>query len=398
MYGPRILVITSLFPRPDNPISGIFNFHSVRALSRLADLRVISPVPRSLRRSNAKGMKADLSALEMELERLSPLYRPFVTIPFLGRPLNGYLTYRAVRKEALRLHAERPFDIILSYWLYPDGYGAGLLAERMGLPYVVAALGSDLNIMAESPLVRRKVLKTLATASHVIAVSGSLRDRAEKLGADPNRVTVIHNGVDTSIFHPMDREMARSEVGMGDGAMVLFVGKLDPVKGGDVLIEALSVIPTERRPTLLVAGVGPMRKRLVALASRLHVESSVHFVGTLSPKEIALHLNAADVLCLPSRHEGCPNVVLEALACGTPVVASRVGGIPEIVHNRETGILVDPDEPRGLAEALEQAVQREWNRELISRCRPRTWEDVATETLVVIKHVLGEERQPREPS
>jgi glycosyltransferase involved in cell wall biosynthesis len=263
------------------------------------------------------------------------------------------------------------FDVIFATFAYPHGYAARVLAEETGVPYVVKVRGSDLHSLPPSGARRELSGAALQGAAAVVAVSGNLAKIAVELGAEPARVHVVLNGVDAGRFPTMPRAEARARLGLPvDGPVFLCVGHLLPVKGVDVLVAAFEAItgmgtlPDGAR--LLFAGAGPMRRRIERRRDRIGLREAIRLLGHVSREQVALYMNAADVLVLPSRNEGCPNVVLEALSCGTPVVASRVGAVPDLIDDT-CGIVVEPERPEALGAAMIRALKKRWDRAAMRR-------------------------------
>jgi glycosyltransferase involved in cell wall biosynthesis len=205
-----------------------------------------------------------------------------------------------------------------------------------------------------------------------------LRDKVAELGIPAERIVVQHNGVEGTRFVVRDRDDVRRQLGVpGSLPLVCFVGNLVPEKGPDVLIEAFGGPQTValRCARLAFIGDGPLKQVLIARAAAMGICDRVSFLGRMPPDDVALWLSAADALCLPSRREGCPNVVLEGLACGRPVVASAVGGVPELLSERN-GVMVAPDDSAALAAALSSALQRTWDPQDLRASVPSlTWDD-----------------------
>jgi len=301
-------------------------------------------------------------------------YVAYPVLPVITRGINGYvLGGRLLR----RLRHYRP-DVVLGYFVHPEGSAALHAARELGVPAVVCAVGSDLRRIP-GRFSRYLTRKTLERASTVIAVSGDLVRCAIELGAPPDRTIRIVNGCDGGLFKPAARKAARAELGIPDSArMVLFAGHLVELKGLHELLAAFDVLSADRRAILAVLGSGPLRNAVSAAAER-HC-GRILAPGARPPEEVARWLAACDVVCLPSHSEGCPNIVIEALTCGRPVVASAVGGIPELV-NSSNGVLVAPGDPPALAAALEGALSRQWDAQAIALDGGRTWADVARETV-----------------
>lgn len=182
-------------------------------------------------------------------------------------------------------------------------------------------------------------------------------DLVEIYGANPERVMVIPGGVDTDLFHPVDQAQARRELGLGDGKILLFAGRIEPIKGIDILIRAMALIKGNKGLRLLIVG-GDLDgntevSRLRSLAGTLGINDRVRFWGAAEQDRMPLFYNAADICVIPSLHESFCLVALEAMACGTPVVASRVGGLMTTIRDGKTGFLVRELVPEAFAERLE---------------------------------------------
>jgi glycosyltransferase involved in cell wall biosynthesis len=227
---------------------------------------------------------------------------------------------------------------------------AVLLGRSLGKPVVITARGTDVNLLPEYRVPRRLIRGAATRAAGVVAVAEALRERLIGLGVPGDRVQVLRNGVDLDLFAPQDRAAARRELGLdAAGEIVLVVGALVALKGVDLVIRAAAAL---RDATFIIAGAGPDQGALQRLARDLGVEGRVRFLGPMAQHRLAVCYSAADVLVLASAREGFPNVLLEALACGTPVVATAVGGVPEIVRERVAGRLVQERTPEAIAEAI----------------------------------------------
>jgi teichuronic acid biosynthesis glycosyltransferase TuaC len=339
----EIAVVTPLFPLPGEPHRGIFIYRTVRELARLATVRVLCPVAvyPPWRFLQPRTYKPHLPDPHYRPGGLDVTYASYRTLPAVGRPFNGLLSGRLI----LRWLQERRPAVVLAYWLYPEGWGAVWAARKLGIPVVLGARGSDLRRPGDW-LSARFTRRALRRATLVITVSEDLKRIAIEMGVPVERVQSIPNGCDLDVFFPADRLEARRELRIAaDRRVVLFVGRLVEVKGVEVLIEAAR-LALARSPSLelVLVGDGPLRESLERQA-REKLGAHARFTGPLPPEKIARWMAAADVVCLPSYSEGCPNVVIEALACGRPVVASGVGGVPELV-SADTGILVPPGRPR----------------------------------------------------
>ena len=326
----RLLFVSNLFPNAAEPVRGIFNAQQVAALSKLCEVTVIAPTSQIMLDETRAGVRV--------------IHPRFFHVPVLSRPFNGWLFARAVEPVIRR---ER-FDMVLASWAYPDAYGVMLVAEKLKFPFATTVLGSDVNSFFENPTRKQQILRALRASRAVFAKSKALQSRLATEGIES---VIDYNGIDHEKFRPRDRTEACRQLGLDpERRRILYVGNLLPVKGPAVLAHA-----AEQLQDIDVIFVGSGPEKITA----------GQCVGARPHEEIPSWMNASDVLCLPSLNEGLPNVALEAMACGLPVVASRVGGVPEIVQEGVNGFLVPPSDPNALAEALRRALATKWNHEAV---------------------------------
>lgn len=326
----RLLFVSNLFPNSAESVRGVFNAQQVGALSKLCEVTVVAPTGKAMPDESCNGVRV--------------IHPKFSNIPLLSRPLNGWLFARAIRPVICR----EQFDMVLANWAYPDAYGVMLLAEKLKFPFATTVLGSDVNGLFDNRTRKQQVLHALRASRVVFTRSKALQSR---LAAEGIESVVAYNGIDRTRFHPLDRAEACRKLGLdAKRRRVLYVGNLVPVKGPTVLVRA-----AEQLSGADVIFVGAGTEGI----------SAGRCVGARSHDEIPLWMNACDVLCLPSLNEGLPNVVLEAMACGLPVVASSVGGVPEVVRDGVNGFLVPPSAPIVLAEALQRALATTFDHEVI---------------------------------
>ena len=299
-----------------------------------------------------------------------------------------------------RLHIQQHIDAINAHWVCPDGIAAAHIAVRIDRPILLTALGSDINVSGELPQLRRQIARALGAAEGASGVSRALAARLLALGARPDWTHYIPNGVNKEIFTPATAQERADLFGKLrlDPARkyLVFVGRLHAVKGLEHLVEALSILQNARRldfHTLLIGG-GELEHTLQIAINERGLTKMVSLVGKVAHLAVRDWLRIGDVFCLPSLMEGMPNVVLEALACGLPIVASRVGAIPDVV-NTESGILVPPGEPPLLANALEEAMGRSWDRGRIARdAGSLDWHAVADLYSKVIDAIIAQKDLP----
>ena len=354
----RILALTNLYPNPFQPHRATFNRQQLRALAARHPVAVISPIAwtdeLAARRAGAAplppGRKVTIDGITVEHPR-------YLFPPKVLRGRYGHFFRRSVSPAFRRALAEFGPDLVFAPWAYPDGWAAVDLGHRAGLPVAIKVHGSDILGLDAYPGRRRRTAEALGRADAVIAVSRDLAARVIGLGADPARVRVVSDGIDRDLFHVGPRDEARRRLGLDDGGPIaLFIGNLAPVKGLDILVDACARLVREGvRFRCFLIGQGPLRPALQREVSRLGLGETVTLLGPRPHDQLPDWFRAATVFVLPSRSEGVPIVLLEALACGTPFVASRVGGVPEISHLGPSR-LVPPQDAEALAEALREGL------------------------------------------
>ncbi|MGY0611409.1 MULTISPECIES: glycosyltransferase [unclassified Luteimonas] len=387
MTRPRIALVTPNLPVPHDLARGRYIHETARALSRLADVRVYFPQVRHPRlpglapRTFLGGIVDPGYSLDgIDLEPYT-----YPGFPGLSRASNGFVGGRAL---APRLRRFAP-DIVLGYWIYPDGNAALRAARALGVPCIVGARGSDIHM--RSGMAAWLTRKTLHGADAVLTVSQAMRRAViSDFGVDACMVSTIVNGVDTAVFHPRDRQTVRRQLGIDPAAkLVTYVGRLVESKGMHELLEAFAAVHVREPNAMLgLVGDGVMRERLARMVAESGLAARVRMTGGLEPLQVAEWIAASNVLTLPSWSEGYPNVLVEALACGCPVVATDVGGAGEIVASG-SGILVPARDPARLAQALDEALARSWDHASIARAMARSWDDVARETFAACADVLA---------
>lgn len=384
----RIQVVTSQFPIAGEPNRGRPVLQTVRELARIAQVQVLCPVATYPRWAMPRSYLYRAPGPADTCADLDVRYLPYAALPAVSRPFNGAACARVLH-GAVRAFAP---DVVLAYWLYPDAYGAMHAARRARVPLIAGARGSDLRVRdAMSRLLTRPVVRNSA---RLLVVSEDLgRVACDAYGADPAHVRVIPNGCDAAIFRPQDRAMARAALGIDpDARLVAFVGRLVPEKGLRELLDAAGTLAaTEPNLQLALVGEGPMRSELEGRIAAMPAVR-VRMPGAQSPTDVARWMAAADLVTLPSYSEGHPNVLVEALACGRPVVATPVGGIPEVVDDA-SGLLVPARDPAALAAGLRNALARTWDEAALAARFSRGWDQVAADTRRACEEALDEARR-----
>jgi len=382
----RALVLSSTFPNPKQPTLGVFIRERLRRVAHRADLRVVAPIPwfpmnRLLRGARAVGIPA------VEQQHGLQVYHPrFLCVPGHLKWLDGVLYGLSLIPFLLRLRREFPFDLIDAHFAYPDGVAGVLLGRVLRRPVVITLRGSIVRL-ATYPSHRPQLRWALERADRIMAVSQSLADVAGGLGIPQARIRVVPNGVDTVAFRPGDQPAARRACGLPlERRVILTVGGIYADKGQHLVLEALPAL-LRRHPDLLYVMVGDFRRdayrdRLEAIIERGALGDRVRLAGLRPHQELPAWYQAADIFCLPTRSEGWANVLLEALACGVPVVATRVGGNPEIIRDERCGLLVPFGDATALGEALGVALETRWDRQaMVTHAATHTWEGAAEQVL-----------------
>lgn len=397
----RILSLSLVYPNPAEPGLGLFVRSRLQHVAQGAELKVIAPVPITDYSNPAgrrlRGRDVPFSREDGAVEVLHPRW----AYPPAGTPLNVLCLAARLLPAVVALRRRFPFEVIDAHFGYPEGAVAALLGKMLGCPFMVTLRGSELVFARYRP--RRACLRwTLRRAAAVVAVSEELRAFAVRHGAGPGRLAVIPNGIDRDVFRPRGREECRARWGIDpDARVILSAGELIEAKGHHLAVGAVKRIADAGRDVHLFIAGGVARggarfdaeiRRLVA---DLGLETRVTLLGWRNPREMAELMCAADVFCLASYIEGWPNVVNEALACGTPVVASKVGAVPQMLPSETYGITVPPRDQAALTAALERALDRGWDRAAISAWgQSRSWQNVAAEVLSLLSSVI-ENRQGR---
>ncbi len=364
----RTLFLSTLFPDASRPTFGIHNAGLVRRLADVSRVSVVAPRPRLSAFLCRPGSSAATACAGDAA--LAPVFPAVPYLPKVGAAVNHRLYARWLTPSVRRIcQTQEPPDVLLTAWAYPDACAAVRLARAARLPCVAIAQGTDINDYLRYPLRRGIILRHLRQAAAVVTRSEALRQCLLAAGLPAARVRTIYNGVDTELFCPAsDPGSARRELGLSEAdVVVLFVGNFAPVKNPLLAVHAFAAL-RERFPSqrwrLLMVGAGPLHAR--ARDASASLGSAVTLVGACPQAKVVRFMQVADVLCVPSCNEGVPNVIREALACGLPVVATRVGGIPEILTDPRVGELVEPGQPLALAEALARTVA---HRPLREACR-----------------------------
>ena len=351
----KLLTFSTLYPSAVRPGHGVFVENRLRHLvaSGEAQSLVVAPVPWFPFRSALFGEYAKFARTPREETRngIRILHPRYPLIPKFGMALAPFMLAAAMLPVLRRILREGyDFDVIDAHYFYPDGVAAAMLGRYFNKPVTITARGTDISLIPDYRLPRKMILWAARRAAGVITVCQALKDALVALGADAARITPLRNGVDIDVFQPIDRVLGRAALGLNQFTLIS-VGYLVERKGHGMAIQALASLPDV---ALQIVGVGPDRALLEAMAERLGVAQRVRFLGAIPHAELRHYYGAADVLVLASAREGWANVLLEAMACGTPVIASNVWGTPEVVSAPEAGLLMHEFNAQGVVSAVQQ--------------------------------------------
>lgn len=395
---PKILALSYLFPNRANPDYGIFVLSRLKALKDVCNIKVIAPLqwyPFIGRVQRARNSRTDVPLRE-EIEGVDVHHPRFFVIPRYLKWLDALSYFWAVcpvvrmlaRKESFE------FDLIDVHWTYPDIVAGYLLARKHRKKYIVTVRGREALYPGERSLRRWLLVRFLRRANSIVTLSDELKDLVLKLGVRPERVRTILNGVDVSYFHPEDRKVCRQRLGLDAGKKIIVsAGALIEGKGHHEIVRIMPGLSRSCDVELYIIGgmvagedFSPVIRHMIA-ELRL---TNVHLVGRVGHRQLADWYNAADLFCLASKGEGCPNVVMEALACGTPVVVTTVGAVEEFVVSGENGFLVHRDEAGSLEQTIRAALNQDWNHtKIAARMSSWGWSSCAHQVTEVYRAALG---------
>jgi len=383
----KLLFISNLFPDEQEPWRGLDNVtlvHALRAVEPGLEVRVLAFRPSLTRFGHALHLRPRPGD-----EVLHPRFFWSPYLPKLGG-LNHRIFRRSLARAAATFGADFAPDAILAPWLFPDACAAAIWAQLRQIPVVAVAQGSDVHQYLDMPMRRRAILDLAKRARKIVTRSRDLQARLISNGAAANRVCTVYNGVDPEMFRPVGQAEARRELGVDvEGRVVLFVGNFLPVKGIDLLLSSFAIASQALHgPTRLVLiGSGPLEESIRQQAAELGIADRVIFVGRQPPEGVARWMQAADAVCLTSHNEGVPNVVLESLSSGRPIISTDVGGISEIIEPLlGRRYLVPGRDPGVYSAALADALREPPDAQALhAAARHYSWDNCARKYLELLK-------------
>lgn len=385
----RVLVITNLFPNAQHPRVASFNRQQFAALGKACEVEVLATLPwypgqGLLSRFTTHRVALDVPPTE-QIDGLTVHHPKTLHLPKVGTPVAAPLFAASLLPLVTRYRSK--VDVVLGSWAHPDGCAAIMLAKLLAVPSVVKVHGTDINHVSKLSGPRRMMRALLPRAGAIVAVSTALADEVEALGVERSRIHLVMNGVAADKFYVRDRAEARKELGLPlQGRIALYVGNLIETKGVLDLRDAFAAIREEDSELhLYYVGEGKARQALAQTA-----DERMTLVGSQPFDKIPLWMAACDLLVLPSWNEGTPNVVLEALACGRRILATRVGGVPDLIGDARLGGMVPVRDPGALATALLNESQQRYAPDQIAALGARgDWDKSASDLQAVLASVLG---------
>jgi len=391
----RILLVSESTPDGFSFMTGSSLLGQLSSMRKLHELTIIAPFVLPLPRSkdNIRTIKKILRIDKKGIVDGVVYYRPwFFGFPLILGRLNDFIKVLAIF-VCIKVNKIK-FDIIHAHYAHPPGFVAVLLGKIVKKPVIITCRGSDIHEYTEKnypdKLRRSRVLYSIKNAVYLICVSNFLKRKVISLGIDDAKVTVIPNGVKSRMFYPIDSSVARKQINLPiDKKLLVNVALLTPIKGTKYLIDAFAELTKRRNDVLLlIIGDGPLRAELENQVLALNLDGHVRFLGFIPNEELVFWFNAADLFVLPSLGEGFGIVLIEAMSCGIPIVASNVGGIPEIINEDNLGVLTTPGDIKGLSSCILQALNKTWDRNrLIERSKYYSWDNVARLTSDIYERI-----------
>jgi teichuronic acid biosynthesis glycosyltransferase TuaC len=390
--------VSNLFPSPSSPLRGLFSKYIVASLRRHCDVTVCCPLPWTppIKAFYNLFPEYDFANVPYHISGgadFNAYYPKYFLIPKLSDALHASFMIPGLYHCLHRIHKSHPIDLLNAHWIYPDGTAAYAVSKLLKIPCVLTALGCDINEMPRHQALRRQIEWALSSSRFITSVSEQLKNNIVDITGKDDNVAVIPNGVDLKQFTLASKEDCRARLNLPKNAsIVVYVARLSEEKGPHILAQAIKHIASRgllRDILFLFIGDGPLKAAVENSLMDEIASGFVRFVGVKTHAELPLWISASDLLCLPSLREGHPNVAMEALACGRPVVASRVGDLPSIL-NDVTGVLFTPGDPVALSDGLVSSLQKKWRPACIREAvAAHSWDSCASAYFKVYQHCLA---------
>ncbi|WP_211371128.1 glycosyltransferase family 4 protein [Dechloromonas hortensis] len=392
----RTLLFSTLYPSAVRPIHGLFVETRLRELLQTGQVetKVVAPVPWFPFKGKKFGVYGKYAETpKIEHRNSIDIFHPrYLLPPKVGMNIAPYSLARSALPVIRKIIRDGfDFDLIDAHYYYPDGVAAGIIAHALGKPFVVTARGSDLNLIAQYPKPRRRILETAKQAKASIGVSSGLMQVLSSLGAEASKLRIMRNGVDLERFQPIEQAKARNRLGLpNDCRILLSVGNLIELKGHDIAIKALAKLNNNER--LVLVGHGPERSALQELADKHQLSERVMFAGQVPNEELAYWYSAADALLLCSSREGWANVLLESMACGTPVIATNIPGTNEVIRHNAVGRLMSRRDDEALLAAYADLFSKPIDKIAIREYAEQFGWDVTTQAQIELFQEISRSR------
>lgn len=393
----KVLVLSHLYPYTLQPTFGLFVHDQVKELAKRCELVVVSPTPLSppiLRRLKARWAQYASKPHQTTWDGIQVYHPRYVNIPGVrGFPISAYFYRWTVNQVLCKLASSFKFDLVHAHTICPDGFAAVRTSQQTGIPVVCTIHGSDINTYPyQTRLTRFITQQAIRNIDVVITVSRALKEKTLALATPKSEIRVIGNGVDLGKFTPIDKRQARAELDLPQhNKILLYASRLDRAKGLSDLLLAFDTVQARRGDCLLaLVGDGPYKRHLEKEIVELGLQGNVLFAGLRPHTEIAKWMSACDLVVQPSLYEGAPLPVYEAMACGRPMIASRVGGIPDLISSDDLGFLVPPSSPGALAESLLRGLEKNWDlRRIRNYGIQGSWGAIADQLLNLYQDILN---------
>jgi len=384
----NILTVTSLYPNKKQFRHGIFIETRLRQLLQENGIqaKVVAPVPWFPFKNNVFKKYAFYADIPKYEERYGiGIYHPrYLVIPKVGMLFTPFFMAFSLIIQIKKLQRLEKFDLIDAHYYYPDGVAVSLVSKLLHIPFFISARGSDINLITNYKYPKKMILWAANNAKASITVSKALKDKMVLIGAKPEKIHVLRNGIDLKLFRPLNKLKYKKKFRLGE-KVILSIGNLVDLKGHDLIIDALRKLPDFQ---LIIVGMGEEENNLKKKVTELSLENQVLFLGERQQTELVEIYTASDVMVLASSREGWPNVVLESLACGTPVVATTVGGTPEILQQSESGVLIERSS-NAIAEGIINLFEKYPNRDETRKYSEKfSWESTTQGLLKLFKTSL----------